>query len=87
MASNELKDIIDKLPDLAIWTEDCRECYAFSAKEDVYRVEVLLDTGELIIADARVNYKSSLTIKEYLKQNLGDDVTYLGKGVVHKHLR
>lgn len=86
MATNELKSIIDKLPDIAKYGEFSPECYAFSNKYDPY-AEVLLTTGELVIADARVNHGSIAYLKEYLKQNLGDDVTYLGKGVVHKHLR
>lgn len=83
MATQELKDLIDSLPDIAKYKYPGAECYAFNSEKDNY-VWVLLDTGELVIADARVNYNGVPFLKTFLKRELGDDVTCLGRGVIHK---
>lgn len=84
MATQELKDLIDSLPDITKYQHPGPECYAFDSGSDNYSF-VLLDTGEEVRADARVNYNGVPELKEKLKKFLGDRVTYIGKGIVHRY--
>jgi endonuclease YncB( thermonuclease family) len=82
MATKELQDIIDGLPDIDRYKYPFCECYAFNSRTNYN--EVLLDSGLIVKADARINYHGTPDLKSYLKTYLGDNVTYIGKGVIHK---
>lgn len=66
MATKELKTIIDSLPDIAKHKYPFCECYAFSGGPYNYN-EVLLDSGLIVKADARVNYHGMPDLKVWLK--------------------
>lgn len=67
MATKELQDIIDSLPDIAKHKYPFCECYAFNNDPYHNYNEVLLDSGLIVKADARVNYHGMPDLKVWLK--------------------
>lgn len=76
MATQELKDLIDSLPDIAKYKYPGAECYAFNSGKDNY-VRVLLDTGELVIAAG--SYTKESYVEEVREKVIGTGIFHGGQ--------